>query len=242
MKPREKDMKKVFYLSAFFSALAMSATAATTPWWHQPSICRVNNAVCYPTLGIGFDDALWDTGSNCRGMKLVCPDALTAGGRDAVAMGKTALSKGTGIKPDFDTNVLNGDCFGARKTSANGTLASVNGNYVNVWCPGILTNPDENVASGEITYGAQPTCQSLADDGYAAVVNNKCYGKQYSLDKYFIECGRDLLPSRIIVLNGADVTAPATASNPATRSAANAKFSTMMSVSKTQRDKYFKTN
>lgn len=216
----------------------MGAHAATLQWWEQDTICRISNTNCYPSMGTGYDREYWDTTSNCRGMKLVCPNALTAGGTEPVAIGKADLSKGTGIKQDFDTSVLADDCFGARKTQNNGTQASVNGKFVNVYCRGILDNPDEIVANGEIMLTTQPTCQELADDGYAAVVNGKCYGKYYNPSEYYIECGTALIPTRLIVLNGADYTA-ASSNTPTSQENADAKFKQMQAVSATQRAKYF---
>jgi len=233
-------MKKLFLLSLLGVATTGGAFAASSiPWWQQPTICRISTTNCYVSMGAGYDRELWDASASCRGMKLICPQALTAGGDEPVPMGKTALAKGTGIKADFDVTALADGCFGARKTAANGTQASVNGRYVHVWCRGILDNPDEIVATGEITLGAQPTCASLAENGYAAVVNGRCYGKYYNPNEYYIECDSELLPNRLIVLNGADYTAGASANTPSTMDAANDRFKSMYNVSKTHHDKYF---
>ena len=235
-------MKKLFFVSLLGMLAAPAAFGATssTPWWLQPTICRISTTNCYVPMGAGYDAELWDTSANCRGMKLICPRALTAGGDEPVPMGKTDLSKGTGIKADFDVTALADGCFGARKTSANGTLASVNGKYINVYCRGVLDNPDEIVATGEITTGVQPTCGALAENGYAAVINGRCYGKYYNPNEYYIECGSDLLPTRLIVLNGADYMAGASANTPSTTDAAKAKFDSMHKVSQAQHEKYFK--
>ncbi len=233
-------MKKLFLLSLLGFAVTGGAFAASsTPWWQRPTICRISTTNCYVSMGTGYDAQLWDASASCRGMKLICPGALTAGGDEPVPMGKTALARGTGIKADFDVTVLADGCFGARKTAANGTQASVNGRYVNVWCRGILDNPDEIVATGEITLGAQPTCANLAENGYAAVVNGRCYGKYYNPNEYYIECGTELQPNRLIVLNGADYTAGTSANTPATMDAANERFKSMYNVSKQQHEKYF---
>ncbi len=234
-------MKKLFFVSLLAILGAPAAFgASSTPWWQQPTICRISTTNCYVGMGTGFDAGMWDASANCRGMKLICPTALVKGGDEPVPMGKSAISKGTEIKKDFDTGVLAGGCFGARKTSANGTLASVNGKYVNVWCRGILDDPDETVATGEISTGAQPTCATLAERGYVAVVNNRCYGKYYNPNEYYIECGSDLLPTRLIVLNGADYQAGPSANTPATMDAAKTKFDSMYKVSREQHEKYFK--
>lgn len=235
-------MKKLLFASLFGVIGVSTAFGATssTPWWLQPTVCRINTTNCYVTMGAGYDAELWDASSNCRGMKLICPDALISGGDEPIAIGKTDLSNGAKIKSDYDITALAGDCFGARKTSANGTLASVNGKYVNVWCRGVLDNPDEIVSTGEITNGAQPTCAALAENGYAAVLNGKCYGKYYNPSEYYIECGSELMPSRLIILNGADYMATTSANTPATIDAARNTFDSMYRVSKTQHDRYFK--
>ncbi len=177
-------------------------------------------------------------------MKLICPDALTSGGNTATPIGRAEIAKGTGINTDFDTDLLgaDGDCFGRRKTAEGGAMASVNGTYVPVWCDGILTKPDETLANGEITYGTQPTCDELATDGFVAVENNRCYGKYYNPSEYFIDCngGRDLLPSRIIVLNGTDIQ-DVTQDIPTTMADADKVFDEMFRLSQQQKEKYFKS-
>ena len=236
-------MKKLFFVSllGIIGVQAAFGATASTPWWLQPTVCRINTTNCYTTMGTGYDVELWDASSNCRGMKLICPDALISGGDEPIAIGKTDLSNSSIIKSDYDITALAGDCFGARKTSANGTMASVNGKYVNVWCRGVLDNPDEIVATGEITNGVQPTCAQLAENGYAAVLNGKCYGKYYNPSEYYIECGSELMPSRLIILNGADYMATTSANTPTTVDAARSVFDSMYNVSKTQHDRYFKT-
>ncbi len=231
-------MKKIFAVS-LISILASHGANAAINWWERPTVCRLDPTDCYTSMGTGYDSEMWDANSECWGMKLICPEALKREEYQPVPMGKTEIAKGTEIKQDFNTDILNGDCFGVRKTTSNGTMASVNGEYVRVWCNGILENPDEFLTNGEITYGAQPTCSDLAEYGYVGVVNNRCYGKYYDQSEYFIECeGDDLLPSRIILLNGADYTAPS-GDAPADKSAADKIFDQMESVSETQRQKYF---
>lgn len=229
-------MKKI--LVSFISLNIASGAFAATPWWQQPTVCKLNPTDCYPSMGAGYDSELWDAGSNCWGMKFICPEALTAEEYQPVPMGKADIAKGTGIKQDFNTSLLNGDCFGVRKTTSDGAMASVDGKYVKVWCNGILDNPDDFLENGEITYGKQPTCSELAEYGYVGVINNNCYGKYYDSAEYFIECdGDDLLPSRIILLNGADYNA--SSDGPVDEKAANKIFDEMESVSESQRDKYF---
>ena len=232
-------MKKTFAFSIYCLMFSPVAFAAT-PWWQQPTVCRLDPTDCYSKMGAGYDAELWDSTSQCWGMKLICPDALVAEEYQPVAIGRTEIASGNKIKEDFDPDILNGDCFGVRKTTSNGTMASVNGEYVRVWCNGILDNADEYLPNGEITYGAQPTCSDLAEYGYIAVENNRCYGKYYDMAKYYIECnGDDIMPSRLIVLNGADYTM-SSGNAPADKDAANDIFDKMESVSETQREKYFK--
>ena len=230
-------MKKIFLLSALF--ITFGANAAT-PWWLQPTVCRLNPTNCYAAMGAGFDSEMWDASANCWGLKLICPDALTPPSAIPVAMGRNEIKKGTKINPDYDTDILSldGECFGRRKTNNGGAMVSVNGKYVNVYCPGILNNPDEVLENGEIMHNAQPTCATLAKNGYVAVENGDCYGKYYDSADYFIECGTELLPKRLIVLNGADYNAPAYGT-PATMDEARKKFDTMYTTSKSQHDKYF---
>lgn len=230
-------MKKLILILSF--AIISGANAAT-PWWQQPTICRLDPTNCYPAMGAGFDSGMWDATANCWGLKLICPHAMKTQHNTPVPVGRGDIASGRNINADFDVSLLNGDCFGVRKTTANGTKASVNGTYVNVWCNGILDNPDEQVASGEITFGTQPSCARLAADGYVAVVNNRCYGKHFNDSEYFIECtGSDILPSRLIVLNGADYNTGG-ANVPADESAADAIFDQMYQTSQIQYKKYFK--
>ena len=233
-------MKKLFILSTLSLFCASVASAATTPWWLQPTVCRLDPTDCYTAMGTGFEPEMWDATSGCWGLKLICPEALTTTSRDAVPMGRAEIARGTGIKADFDTDLLSAtdECFGRRKTAEGGATASVDGKYVNVWCFGILNKSDETLDNGEIVYGAQPTCASLALDGYVAVENGRCYGKYYDTSKYYIVCGSKLLPNRLIVLNGADYNSP-TNGAPTTQDAADKLFDKMYAVSQKQKEKYF---
>ena len=232
-------MKKTLTISVLCLAFAPSVAMAVTHWWERPTICKLDPTDCYTSMGIGYESEMWDSDANCWGMKLICPEALTTSNDyTPLAMSRTDIESGTNINKDFDTNILNGDCFGVRKTTDNGAMASVNGEYVRVWCNGILDNPDEYLPNGEITYGAQPTCNELAEYGYVATIDNKCYGKYYDMSKYYIECnGNDILPSRIIITNNADYTMASNA--PADESAADKLFDKMQSVSESQREIYF---
>lgn len=228
-------------LFVIYSLFTGNANAATTPWWLQPTVCRLDPTDCYSAMGAGFDSEMWDATSNCWGLKLICPDALTTGASSPEPMGRAEIARGTNINKDFDTELLaaDGDCFGRRKTATGGTTASVNGKYVNVWCPGILDNPDETLTYGEITYGTQPTCAKLAENGYAGIENGRCWGKYFDTSKYFIECGASLEPTRLIVLNGADYTAPMNGA-PVDMDAAERIFEKMYTTSQTQHAKYYK--
>jgi hypothetical protein len=121
----------------------------------------------------------------------------------------------------------------------------VGGTYVNVWCNGVLGSPDETLSTGEIvTSGAQPVCKDISSDGWVAVLNQKCYGKYYDPSNYYIECdGNNLLPSRLIELNGASPITGTGGGNyayPTTTAAAKTLFDTMQASSAAQKAKYFK--
>ena len=168
-------------------------------------------------MGAGYDTELWDATSNCRGIKMICGAALNPQSDDATPIGRAEISQGTGINTrDYNINILNGDCFGSRKTSSNGTTVSLDGKYVNVWCSGVLGaagyDTYEVLENGEIRTLRQINALNIriarerkADAGYAAVANGRCFGKYYDGNQYFIECGNDLLPSRLVILNGADI-------------------------------------
>ena len=235
-------MKNTLAFSIFCITFTSGAFAAPLEWWQQETVCKLDPTECYSTMGVGYDRELWDSSTGCWGMKMICPEALTTGEYLPVAVSRKDIETGVNINKDFDTSILNGDCFGVRKTSGNGAMASVNGQYVRVWCNGILDNVDEYLENGEITYGAQPTCTELAEYGYVATANGKCYGKYYDQSQYYIECnGNDTVPSRIIVLNGADYTA-SSSNAPTDSSAASKIFDSMQSISESQRKIYFKNN
>ena len=198
-------------------------SVAATPWWEQATICRINPANCYTSMGIGYEPGMWDANANCWGMKLICGDALT-NTNNITPVGRTEIAAGTNINTDYDVNVLDGECFGARKTSTDGTMASVNGALVRVWCDGILSHVDETIENGEITYGAQPTCAELATDGYVDIQNGKCHGKYYDPSRYYIQCTGEI--PTLIVLNGANYET-GTSSYPQTQSDADVIFNRM---------------
>ena len=218
-------MKKIFLLSLIiFSTNALAAT----PWWQQPTICRLNPANCYTSMGTGYDSGMWDANANCWGMKLICGDALTNTNSDTL-MGRTEIARGTNINSDYDVNVLNGDCFGVRKTSTDGTRVSVDGHMVRVWCNDILESVNkpvvESIDAGQITYdNTQPTCQNLATENYVAVANGKCYGKYYDSGRYYVQCNGEI--PTLVVLNGANYETGNT-SYPVTQADADALFNQM---------------
>lgn len=227
-------MKRTFVLSLILIPFATASHAALN-WWEQETVCRVNPAKCYSSMGIGYEDSEWDTDANCRGKKIICGAALSTPSDENWALSKRDINNRNGISPDFNIDVLNGDCFGARKTISNGAQASYNDGYVNVFCPGILeTIYDydliENVESGSIlTRNTQPTCKELAEYEYVNVKNGRCYGKRYAESEYYIDCSRGDNDVRLIILNGADYTEPM-GNNPHTMAQANDIFEDMIST------------
>ena len=137
-------------------------------------------------MGAGYfydttEPTSWDEDADCWGKKLVCVEALkNSTATEPVPLKLNQLTNTSIISSDFDIMTLNAsdNCFGVRKTANGGATASVNGQYVKVWCPGILDNPDEIVENGEITLGTQPDCDYLATREHVDVQNGKCYGKR----------------------------------------------------------------
>ena len=219
------------------------AQAATTfdKWWERElqggTICQIDETRCYTTSN-GIDMEQWDALAGCRGMKYICPNALTADADEPVAMERAIIAARTGILSDFDTNiyVANDNCYGARRTKNDGSMVSVNGNYVRVWCNGILENPAEETLpnGGQFTTGTQPTCAELAEQNIAAILNGKCYGKRYNSASYAINCNENA--PQLVLLNGANY-------NPTgrglTSSDASSAFNSMVSTSAAQRGIYF---
>ena len=232
-------MKLQFVSWILFGTLSNVAFGAVQ-WWNMDTICQIDNTPCYSGLSAGIDASLetgWDESGACRGKKYICGDALINSDEN-ITMERADIARGTGISSDFDTTVYvaEEDCYGARKTRDSGTSAMVNGRYARVWCNGVLTNPTEQLANGEITTGPEPTCEALARDGYAAVLNGKCYGKYYIPEQYVIECNGET-PS-LILLNGADYNPNGRTS--VTVSSVNALFGTMVTSAASQRAKYFR--
>lgn len=239
-------MKKTLFIFLLFALNIIPAISATnTPWWLRPTVCKINPTNCYSDMTYGYLNEMgnpdsWDNTSNCWGLKLICPEALTTGDKQPVALERTEIERSQKINSDYDVNKLSAtrDCFGIRKTSEGGAKVYVNGKLVNVWCSGILNKPDEILDNGEIMYDVQPTCQTLATNNFVAVENGTCYGKYYDTSKYHIECGSNLTPKRLIVLNGADYTT-AHRDAPKTKDDADKVFDQMYSASKEQKSKYF---
>ena len=223
----------------FIFALISGAAFGATDWWNQNTICTIDDTRCYsaPTAGIDFSlETGWDVSGGCRGKKYICPGALTMAATEPVAMERAAIMAYTGINHDFDTNtyVSGENCYGARKSTNGGAMVLLNGEYVRVWCRGVLSNATEELQYGEITAGAQPTCSALAADNYAAILDGKCYGKYYNPNKYAVECNGDV--PMLILLNGANY-------NPSgrgvTESDANSTFNSMVTTSSGQRGIHF---
>ena len=234
-------MKNFFIFLTTFIVTASSAAAAQ--WWDKPTVCKISSDKCY-TSSAGYDTEIWDASGNngkgCWGMKYICAEALQQESNESVLVGKKDITD-KNINPDFDVNKLSdsGDCFGRRTTNENGNEVKVNGEYVKVWCNGVLNKSDETLANGDIVYGTQPTCNSLKQNGYIAVENGKCFGKYYDETDYHIECGDKVQPKRIIVLNGAEYKKH-NYSGPITVADAEELFDTMFYTSKSQKNKYFK--
>lgn len=244
-------MKKLLILLSICSVT--SAYAADTEWWFKDTICRPNTNKCYPSMGIGYDAGYWDAESNCWGMKYVCGEAIekSSGDNKNLLMGNEIVyyqNKYT----DFDFSQLNtaSRCFGARKTKDNGSKAMINGEYVKVYCPGVLDSDAITVTNGEITMNykgmGQPTCKNLADNGWLNVLNNnKCYGKKYSTSDYFIECDNaQVTNTRVIVLNGAknyvtNTDGVSTSKYPTKIGDSNTIFDTMLSTAQKNRNEKF---
>lgn len=231
-------MTKFFIFSLL--ALTYANTAISAPWWDQLTVCRMDTSRCYTVMGAGFDSEMWDAKAKCRGMKYICPEALASKTTTPILISRDDTDNNDIIKSDYDTELLSnsGDCFGQRRTNKSGNQVMVNGKYVNIYCDGILPKPDEILENGEIVYEKQPTCETLKKDGFVAVENGKCFGKYYDESEYYIDCGHDLKPKQIIVLNGAQYTTT-TDNAPKTSNAAKQLFNKMLSVSKSQKAQYF---
>ncbi len=223
-------MKKISLLSL---AIIINTTYAhcAIKWWEQDTICRLDPSNCYTTMGIGFEAEYWDKTSECWGQKIICGAAQDPVSTENTAMTKKDISARKNINADYDTNILNGECFGARKTSSNGLFATKDGQQVKVFCPGILENvfysdETEKLATGSILLrSTEPTCQELANEEYIGIKNGRCHGKKYEKSKYHIDCEHSD-GIRLIIHNGADFTAPQ-GDAPKTLADAEKQFETM---------------
>jgi len=200
-------MKKVLILLSICSVT--SVAAAGTEWWAQDTICRPVSNKCYTLMGTGYNTGFWDTSYSCWGMKYVCGNAIGKTKKVLADMGKIQDLQSNYTDFDFASLDTANRCFGVRKTKDNGSKAMVKGEYVNVYCKGVIDDTVESTANGEITSnykstGGQPTCKDLANNGWLKTLNGKCYGKKYPLPDYFIECdANQAANTRVIVLNGA---------------------------------------
>ncbi len=238
--------RNIFITSVIGAVSCIAAHAIDIPWLNKPTICRIDTTQCYISMGMGYDSERWDAESKCRGVKYICPAALLATGNAPKLMGRADIKRGTGLRPEFDTEILDGDCFGARRTKNNGTMASVSGmGYVNVYCNDVPIDADEYLSNGKIiTSGAQPTCGELAEYGYVGILDaaNGCYGKYYDMGAYTIECGAasDILPQRIVILNGAQMGG-ASSDAPADINAAKQIFDEMYETSRLKYEAFLQT-
>ena len=196
-------MKK---LAVIFAILPLAVRALD--WWERPTICRPSNNECYAGQGgasfLTDGDEAWDNGASCRGKKRVCDNAII-GGTGTNYLSKAEISDPSIISSDFDIGALNAGCWGVRKTRNSATSASVNGNWVSVWCSGALSDQGEAGAGGFISAASEPNCADLRDRGFIGVLAGACYGRGgFDAQRYYLEC-RDgaVLPARIAVLNGA---------------------------------------
>ena len=233
-------MRKIFTLSLLLSVIGISNASAN--WWELQTVCRRNPSNCYTSMGIGYEREWWDSTSDCWGQKMICGTALKPTANDAKPMTKKQISAKNGINPDFDTDILNGDCFGVRKTISNGSQSYIDGKTVNVYCRGVLDNifdSDliEDVATGSILKrSTQPTCSELAGYEYVNTRNGNCNGQRYAQSEYYIDCSRGDNNVRLIILNGADYSEPM-GSNPHTMDEAEDIFDHMFNVSEKHRNK-----
>ena len=232
-------MKKAFIISVLSLIGINSATAFDIAWWEQETVCRIDNTKCYVNMGAGFDADQWDSDSNCRGMKYICPNAFIKDAPSAPELiSRDKISEIA--SSDFDTNILSktDNCFGVRKSNKTGNQVMFNGNYTYVWCPGALDNPIEETENGGIANENEPvTCESLKSNGYIGVENGKCYGKPYDDSKYYVDCGKDEThtPDKLVILNGTEFS-----ENSKTNKSQQEIMKTMYRNSKEQKAKYFK--
>lgn len=230
-------MKKAFIISVLSLIGINSATAFDIAWWEHDTVCRIDNTKCYVNMGAGFKADEWDSLSNCRGMKYICPNAFKNPQPTATTVSRDEIKNI--ISDDFDANILSktDDCFGVRISNKTGSLVKVGPEYVNVWCTGILKNPTEETENGEITTNEKVTCESLKSNGYIGVENGKCWGKPYDDSKYYVDCGKNEThtPDKLVILNGTEFS-----ENSKTDEDQQEIMKTMYKNSKIQKAIYFK--
>ncbi|MFQ6729807.1 MAG: hypothetical protein ACLRFK_02005 [Alphaproteobacteria bacterium] len=225
-------------LFTLLSIMCLTESANAANWWDRETVCKINTTKCYSTqpVGAGFDADIWDAAMGCRGMKYICPEAFKQKTDKPELVSIKDIESKTNTDYNLDILGESGDCFGKRKT--DGTQIMVNGKYINLYCHGVLANADETLADGELTYGKQPTCETLKSDGFIAVANGNCIGKYIDESKYYIDCGKNLLPERLVLLNGAEITT-ANSNTVTNKNDANELFDKMYKASKKQKNKYF---
>ena len=226
-------------------------------WWKRigPTVCRINNQTCYSKMVSGSycasigNPECWDSDANCWGKKYICENALKSGVTGNL-LTKAQIASATLVSNDFDINIESEseNCFGVRKTYDNGASAAINGKKVKVWCNNVPleSNDIEIIKTGQIILdGTQPTCTSLSENGFAAVQNGSCWGKEYSKNfnnrDYYIDCkSGQLEPYRIIDINGAQDYNQNASTESDTYEKIKNTFQTMLKTSRAQHDKYFK--
>lgn len=249
----------LFMCGVVFCAPALSASSVIIlnggDWWKRigPSVCRINNQTCYSRMAsnaycssIGNLEC-WDDDANCWGKKYICENALKSGATNNL-LTKTQIASTTLINSDFDINIESESerCFGVRRTYDNGASAAVNGKKVKVWCNNVPLASDniEIIKTGQVILdGTQPTCTSLSENGFAAVQNGSCWGKEYrkNFKNYYIDCkSGQLEPYRIIDINSASDYDTNANVEPDTYEKIKNKFQNMLKTSRAQHDKYFK--
>lgn len=215
------------------------ALGATTPWWERETICRLNGTNCYGDETNGIATYVYDDSTiGCWGRKIICPGVLSDHAYFDNNEGVPLDIIINYTKPDFDTNIYvpSGQCWGARRSIQNGTMVLVDGSYVPVWCPGVLDSVHETLPNGEINLRTQPTCEELARNNYAKILNGLCYGKWYDPARFAVQCNGET--STLVILNGADYNRNSTRG--LTPSSADSTFDNLRRSSETQRNKYFK--
>ena len=90
-------MKKILLISTI-SLMTSSMAGAATPWWEQPTICKINPTQCYSNMTTGYfietgNTETWDATGNCWGLKVICPNALTNGATEPTPMTRADIAQ-----------------------------------------------------------------------------------------------------------------------------------------------------